>query len=111
MQTQIKFSDFEIVPIMKSVHKEEISDEVYFSNKYKKYVSNSRLKNINPTEEGNPQLFKNPPKLSTTSLLVGSSVHECLLQPSEFELAPKLGKPTAKLGVVVEMVYDLRRKG
>lgn len=111
MQTQIKFADFEIVPIMKSVRKEEISDEVYFSNKYKKYVSNSRLKNINPAEEGNPQLFKNPPKLSTTSLLVGSSVHECLLQPSEFELAPKLGKPTAKLGAVVEMVYDLRRKG
>ena len=33
MQTQVKFSDFEIIPIMKSVRKEEISDEIYFSNK------------------------------------------------------------------------------
>lgn len=111
MQTRVKFSDFEIIPIMKSVRKEEISDEIYFSNKYSRYISNSRLKYINPAEEGNPQLFKTPPKLSTTSLVNGSAVHECLLQPAEFELAPKLGKPTAKLGAVVEMVYDLRRKG
>ena len=111
MQTQVKFSDFEIIPIMKSVRKEEISDEIYFSNKYSRYISNSRLKYINPAEEGSPQLFKTPPRLSTTSLVIGSAVHECLLQPAEFELAPKLGKPTAKLGAVVEMVYNLRRKG
>lgn len=111
MQTRVKFSDFEIIPIMKSVRKEEISDEIYFSNKYSRYISNSRLKYINPAEEGSPQLFKTPPRLSTTSLVNGSAVHECLLQPAEFELAPKLGKPTAKLGAVVEMVYDLRKKG
>ena len=44
MQTQIKFSDFEIVPIMKSVRKEEIDDKTYFSKAYNKYISNSRLK-------------------------------------------------------------------
>ena len=41
---KIKFSDFEIVPVMKSVHKEEISDAVYFGKKYRNYISNSRLK-------------------------------------------------------------------
>lgn len=44
MSTKIKFSDFEIIPIMKSVRKEEMSDSVYFSNKYSRYISNSRLK-------------------------------------------------------------------
>lgn len=111
MSTKIKFSDFEIIPIMKSVRKEEMSDSVYFSNKYSRYISNSRLKWINPLEEGTPELYQNPPRLNTTSLVNGSAVHECLLQPDEFELAPKLNKPTAKLGAVVEMVYSLRRKG
>lgn len=41
----------------------------------------------------------------------GSAVHEVLLQPDEFELAPNLGKPTAKLGAVVEEIYNLRQKG
>lgn len=44
MENKIKFSDFEIVPVMKSVRKEDISDEIYFSKKYSKYISNSRLK-------------------------------------------------------------------
>ena len=44
MQTQIKFSDFEIIPIMKSIRKEEIDDKTYFSKTYSRYISNSRLK-------------------------------------------------------------------
>ena len=44
MQEQIKFSDFEIIPIMKSVRKEEIDDKTYFGKNYSRYISNSRLK-------------------------------------------------------------------
>lgn len=44
MNTKIKFSDFEIIPVMKSVKNLDMSDEMYFSNKYRKYISNSRLK-------------------------------------------------------------------
>lgn len=44
MNKKIKLSDFEIVPIMKSVHKEEISDAQYFGKSYSRYISNSRLK-------------------------------------------------------------------
>lgn len=111
MNKKIKLSDFEIVPIMKSVHKEEISDAQYFGKSYSRYISNSRLKWINPDTEGSPELYQNPPKLTTSSLSIGSNVHEVLLQPEEFELAPLLGKPTAKLGAVIEEVYRLRRKG
>lgn len=107
----VKFSDFEIVPIMSSVVKRDISDELYFSSKYAKYISNSRLKNINPNEEGTPSKYLNPPRIQTTSLSIGSAVHECLLQPDEFELAPKLNKPTAKLGAVIDEIFVNRKKG
>lgn len=33
------------------------------------------------------------------------------MQPDEFELAPKLEKPSAKLGMVIEEVYKLRKNG
>lgn len=56
-------------------------------------------------------MYKNPPRITTQSLSIGSAVHEVLLQPEEFELAPKLGKPSAKLGAVIEEVYRLRKKG
>lgn len=107
----VKFSDFEIVPVMSSVVKRDISDELYFSSKYAKYISNSRLKNINPNEEGTPSKYLNPPRIQTTSLSIGSAVHECLLQPDEFELAPKLNKPTAKLGAVIDEIFVNREKG
>lgn len=107
----VLFSDFEIVPIMSSITKRDISDEIYFSSKYAKFISNSRLKNINPIEDGTPAKYLNPPRLQTTSLSIGSSVHECLLQPEEFELGPKLNKPTAKLGAVIDEVIVNRKKG
>lgn len=44
MQTQIRFSDFKIIPILKSVRKEEIDDKTYFGKKYARYISNSRLR-------------------------------------------------------------------
>lgn len=65
------FKDFRIVPDFNSVHREAISDEEYFSAKYAKCISNSRLKWIDPTDGGNPELFKSPPRFSNTSLSRG----------------------------------------
>ena len=110
MSSFIKFSDFEIVPVSSSVRNVEMDDATYFSNKYSKYISNSRLKWIDPEANGSPQLFKSPPRIVTSSLETGSSVHEILLQPEEFELAPKFNKPTAKLGKVIEEVYKFRKQ-
>ena len=106
----IKFSDFHIIPDFNSVHKEGIDDETYFGDKYKKFISNSRLKWIDPNEGGTPQLFKNPPKLTTASLTLGSIIHECVLQPESFYLAPKVGKPSAKLGMVFDEIEKLTKK-
>ena len=111
MQTQVKFSDFEIIPVMKSLHKEEIDDKTYFSKQYSRYISNSRLRYIDPTRGGTPSQYKNPPTFNTSeSLIIGSAVHEVLLQPESFELST-ITRPNAKLGMVIEMVYELRRKG
>ena len=87
---QINFKDFKVIPILSSIKRIDMSDEEYFSKTYRNYVSNSRLKNINPIEGGSPSLYKNPPHFSTQSLIVGSAVHERLLQPESFELAPNL---------------------
>lgn len=101
---KVKLSDFRIIPDINSVRKEEIDDETYFSPKYSNYISNSALKWINPAEGGSPALFKNHPKLDTASLKIGSAVHEILLQPESFELAPKVGNPGSKLGEVFNLI-------
>lgn len=106
---KLDFKDFRIIPDFQSVHREAIPDEVYFSPKYSIFISNSRLKYINPLEGGSPQLFLENPRISTTSLSLGSAIHECILQPDEFELAPKIGKPGAKLGMVLDEIERLLR--
>lgn len=111
MADKVKLSDFRIIPDINSVRKEDISDDVYFSPAYSGYISNSRLKWIDPKDNGNPTLFMNPPKLKTQSLGIGSAVHECLLQPESFILAPKIGKPTAKLGEVLDVIPNFLKEG
>lgn len=108
---EINFKDFKVIPILSSIKRIDMSDEEYFSKTYRDYVSNSRLKNINPIEGGSPSLYKNPPHFSTQSLVVGSAVHERLLQPESFELAPKMGRPTAKLGNCIDAAIKYRKQG
>lgn len=108
---KVKFSDFEIKIDIDSVCKREISDEEYFSPKYGHYISNSRLKNIDPLAGGSPEKFKLNPKISSDSLRIGSTVHECLLQPNEFELGPKIDRPTAKLGLVMDAIPGFLKEG
>lgn len=108
---KVKFSDFKIIPDINSVCKREISDEEYFSPKYGHYISNSRLKNIDPLAGGSPAKYQLNPKISSDSLRIGSTVHECLLQPEEFELAPKIDRPTAKLGLVMDLIPDFLKDG
>lgn len=103
---KVKFKDFKIIVDINSARKEDIDDDTYFSPAYEHYISNSGLKWIDPKQEGSPALFKNHPKLKTSSLALGSRVHECVLQPESFELAPKIGKPSAKLGDVMDFIPE-----
>ena len=100
-----------IEPILNSVYREKISDEVYFSKKYSGYISNSRLKLINPAQEGSPTKYlKGFGNSTSPSLVLGSAVHEIFLQPESFSMGPNLNKPTGKLGLVIDEFISLRNK-
>lgn len=112
MAKQIKWDDFTITPIKGSVRKEEINDEIYFSKAYSNYISNSRLKLINPIEEGSPIAYREKKfTAKTQALSLGSAVHELYLQGDSFTLVEGLNKPPAKLGEVVEVVKKYRKAG
>ena len=109
---KIKFSDFTITPVIHSAKRLKIDDAEYFSPTYGKYISNSRLKLINPEEGGSPILYKNGLQgISTASLALGSAIHELFLQEDSFTLAPKVGKSTAKLGATIDKAIKYRKKG
>lgn len=99
----------EIVP--ESVRVEIMSDEEYFSDKYKDYISNSKLGLINPAEGGSGEKFDQgfDTKYSE-SFELGTAVHATMLSPDEYTIS-NLIKPSGKLGIFVEEVYKLRKKG
>lgn len=107
----VNLNDIKLLPDLESVYREKISDQEYFSNKYEDYISNSRLKLMNPDQNGSPSKYKTGfTGESTLSLSLGSCIHALLLQKDTFTLSPDIGKPSAKLGLVIDEVIKLRRK-
>ena len=105
-------SNYKIQFLIETVRKEDISDEVYFSDKYRHYSSNSKLSYINPAQDGSPEKYKEGLKSGfNSSFDLGSAVHALLLQPNDFILSDYEGKPTAKLGVFIDEIYKARKKG
>lgn len=98
----------QLKPLTETVHIKDISDEVYFSKEYGNYISNSRLKLINPDEGGSPSKFfagLNNNKIYSDALIFGSAVHELTLQPSNFHLTT-IDRPTAKAGFMADYIWD-----
>lgn len=108
---QINLFDFQIIPLYDTVWQAKISDEEYFSSSYKKYLSNSRLKYIEPEEGGPETYFEGIPFKSTPSLQLGSAVHQIVLQSESFLLSEPCNKPTGKLGMVAEKARQYRKSG
>lgn len=97
-----------LTPILETLHLEDIDDEVYFSEKYSGYISNSRLSLINPEQDGSPEKFFEglaSHKIYSDSLVFGSAVHELVLQPESFFLVDTVDRPTAKAGFIADIVY------
>lgn len=93
-------------PLYDTIRLLDISDEEYFGNKYRNYISNSRLKLINPDQEGSPELYKKGLGSSISdSLYFGSCIHQLVLQPEEFELVHYINRPTAKMGFMADILY------
>lgn len=98
--------DIKMFPLVDTIQLLDISDAEYFSDKYRNYISNSRLKLINPDQGGSPELYKEGlGGGSTDSLLLGSTVHGIVLQPNDFVIAPLTTRPTAKLGMMADELY------
>lgn len=109
---KIKLSDIKLIPLSDTVYRDDIPDEVYFGKKYREYISNSRLKLINPSQFGSPKTYlRGFDGRTTQSLTIGSGVHQLLLQSSDFELAPNLNKPSAKLGNTIDSIIKYRKAG
>ena len=109
----MNLKEIKLEPLLDTLTLTKIPDEIYFSEKYSKYVSNSRLGKLNPRQGGSPEQFFAPFVQSgySSALALGSAVHELVLQPEYFELADDYGKPTAKLGAMADELYPIFVKG
>lgn len=97
--------------VKESIQLIKMSDEEYFSSKYKGYVSNSGLGLIDPKEDGSGEKFESGFKSAySSSFELGSAVHAMLLQ-KEFFTISHIRKPSGKLGVFAEQVFKLRLEG
>lgn len=107
---KVFLKDIKIKPLIETIERKKISDEEYFSEKYKDYTSNSKLRYINYSQDGCPSLYKNGIQKETSkSLLLGSAVHQLTLEPESFSLAEDLQKPSAKLGEVIDEIINNRK--
>lgn len=89
----------------------KMDDSTYFSEKYKDYISNSKLSLINPEEGGSFDKFENGfDSKYSASYELGSAVHNMVLQP-EYYYISDIRKPSAKLGLFAEEFFKLRSSG
>lgn len=110
--SEIDYSKIKVSPIMDSLVMEKIPDEIYFSEKYADYISNSRLKLINPDQGGSPEQYFAGfagNKIYSDSLVNGSAVHELCLQPEYFELVETVNRPAGNPGFISDIVYKKDR--
>lgn len=107
-------SQIKITPLIDTLHLEDIDDKVYFGKKYSDYISNSRMSLINPAQGGTPATYfeglKKNNKVSS-SLKFGSAVHATCLQPESFYVCDEVDEPTAKVGMMADLLYNPHNKG
>lgn len=105
----MKLSEIKIIPITESLEIRDISDEIYFGPKYKRYISNSSLSLINPAQGGSPQMYKEglgAHSKYSDSLYFGSAVHQLTLQSDDYFIVDSVNRPTAKAGFMADELYE-----
>ena len=107
----MKLSEIKLTPVLSSIQILDISDEEYFGDKYKEYISNSRLKYIDPDEGGSPEsFFDETHSLSSSSIEFGSAIHQLVLQPDSYMLCDSVSRPTAKMGLMADYLYKIKNR-
>lgn len=103
----MKLSEIKITPLLNTLRFTKISDDIYFSEKYSNYISNSRLSLLAKTPE-NPDRFFEGIKMgydNISSLERGSALHELVLQPESFFMT-NINKPSSKTGAMADELYQ-----
>jgi hypothetical protein len=106
----MRLEEIKLEPILDTLRIEKIDDNIYFTSPvYKNRISNSRLGLLNPNQGGSPEKFFEgfTDQGFVAAFQLGSAVHELILQNHLFELAPNIGKPTAKLGAVADELFKV----
>jgi len=83
-----------------------VSDDDYFGEEYKRYVSNSSLKHLNPDEGGSAYNYINRRDIQSNSIELGSAVHRAVLEGDKYVLA-EVDKPSGKGAEVIERAYAI----
>ncbi len=96
--------DIKLTPLIDSLKLEKIDDSEYFSAKYSNYISNSRLGLMKAG--GAEAFFAGFKPIFSSSLDLGSAVHEISLQNDLFTICDNVDKPTAKVGVIADKIYN-----
>lgn len=96
-----------VILLPETIKLADVPDNVYFSKEYAEFTSNSRLGLINPEQQGSPEKYKegfdngfNP------SFILGDAIHKLILQPNDYFLVETLYKPTGKIGLVADIIYE-----
>lgn len=92
-----------ITPLIDTLKLENISDEEYFSEYKKDYISNSRLGVL--VKDGVEAFFKGIPQIYNPSFETGSLIHTMVLQGNDYEVIDGVFKPTAKAGLMADALY------
>ena len=92
-----------ITPILDSLKLEDIDDDTYFSEKFKNYISNSRLGILK--KDGVKVFFEGIPQVYNPSFETGTLIHQQVLQSEAFYVIPEVFKPTAKAGLMADALY------
>lgn len=95
--------EIKITPLLDTLKLVNISDEVYFSEYRKDYISNSRLGVL--VKDGVEAFFKGIPQEYNPSFETGSLIHTMTLQPEYYEVIEGVFKPTAKAGLMADALY------
>ena len=96
-----------ITIIPESIKLLRISDEEYFSENYRQYISNSKLSLINPDEGGSVEKYNAGfQEKFSDSFELGSAVHAMILQQGCYQIS-KITKPAGKLGIFADKVLQL----
>ncbi len=96
--------NIKLTPLIETLKLEKIDDSIYFSKKYSNYISNSRLGLFK--SGGAEAFFAGFKPIYSSSLDLGSAVHCSCLQSDLFTICEEVDKPTAKLGVLSDKIYN-----